>query len=245
MNNANFNQTGGFPLQTDSLAFMQEAYTQLAGIARLGGDDYILSGAEVDGTTVAAGVVVIDGELLPLEGGEKLEYLDIVEVVENRTFETGESKPVYHHRKAVFAAAGAVAFDSLPRVSSVVALQQAMLTQTGGVWTPTAGSGLTFTTVQCSYFRIGKLWVLSGDLVISHGTGGENTWVSFGNLPFTNTGLNSAQYGFFSMQQYPAEGPVTTGAFDKSQSGSGLSFTVDMDAETQYKVRFSITIFQA
>lgn len=58
-----------FPFTTDVLNFMQEAMRAIERIAGLGGDNYILSGCSVVGTSVSSGWVVLNGSLMPFKNG--------------------------------------------------------------------------------------------------------------------------------------------------------------------------------
>lgn len=65
MNTVNLNDKRDFPLSTNALKFMQDAYAQLEQLAKLGGDNFILSGCTVTGISASAGWVVIGGKLMP------------------------------------------------------------------------------------------------------------------------------------------------------------------------------------
>lgn len=58
-----------FPLTTDALAFMQAAWSMLENFSKLGGDNYILSGCTVTGSSASSGMVVIGGRLMSFAGG--------------------------------------------------------------------------------------------------------------------------------------------------------------------------------
>jgi hypothetical protein len=121
MNRADFQQTGGFPLETDTLDFMQESYTQLQHLATsIAGDTpSIISGCNVVGSTVSNGWVVINGELLPFEGGALGTKVGIVETVDSKPFEDG-TKDVYRRRKAVFNLSGIINWVDLKRVQPLL-----------------------------------------------------------------------------------------------------------------------------
>lgn len=102
MNRAEFQQTGGFPLETDTLTFMQTAFTALQSMVAFGGDNYILSGCVVNGTNVSNGFMVINGELLPFTGGLLQTKVVIRETPTGRVFENGSTKTVFYSRNAQF-----------------------------------------------------------------------------------------------------------------------------------------------
>lgn len=69
MNKLTLSGATDFALTTDALAFMQSAYEALEKFGALGGDNYILSGCTVSGSSVTAGWMVLKGKLMPFQGG--------------------------------------------------------------------------------------------------------------------------------------------------------------------------------
>ena len=67
--NIKFLQTDGVPLTNDLMDTLQEAFQIFSVIGDMAGHLTILSGCEVTGSTVAPGVVAIDGDVLHFEGG--------------------------------------------------------------------------------------------------------------------------------------------------------------------------------
>lgn len=61
--------SGNFPLSTEGLDFIQTQILLSAMLACMAGSNCILSGCTVSGTTVAAGYMVLNGEVLPFSGG--------------------------------------------------------------------------------------------------------------------------------------------------------------------------------
>lgn len=102
MNHLNFNQSGGFPLETDILDEMQKAYRLFNALGSIVGDLSIISGCIVTGTAAAAGVVFINGELLEFRGGVVQANVIIVEEKQLREFEDGNSNDVIFIRYATF-----------------------------------------------------------------------------------------------------------------------------------------------
>jgi len=102
MNQINFNQTGGFPLETDTLDQMQTAYSIFHAQGNMAGNLMILSGCEQTGNTLKPGIVFIDGQTLYFAGGTIGTNVIISETTENRVFENGEDKPVLIRRSVVF-----------------------------------------------------------------------------------------------------------------------------------------------
>ena len=103
MNKIDFNQTGGFPMSTQILDALQEAYKNFNVHGAMAGDLAIILGCEVGGGgNVTDGFVHINGELLPFVGGQISPNVAIVETSDLRGFEDGSSKPVIYTRYATF-----------------------------------------------------------------------------------------------------------------------------------------------
>jgi hypothetical protein len=102
MNRIDFQQTGGFPLETDTFDFLQNAFSSLQNLAAIAGNNCIISGCVVAGANVTDGFVVINGELLPFKGGLMQPKVVIRQTVTARTFENGSIKPVIYERFAQF-----------------------------------------------------------------------------------------------------------------------------------------------
>lgn len=79
MNKQNFTSNNSFPLSIESLSFMQEMIGAAAGLARIGGENYILSGCKQSGNNIAPGVIVVNGEVMPFEGGNIVSTIVVVE----------------------------------------------------------------------------------------------------------------------------------------------------------------------
>lgn len=102
MNRLNFNQTGGFPLSTNILDAMQEAYSVFNTLGSLAGNRAIINGCVVSGNNVSDGVIYLNGEVLPFKGGTLGDSIIIREDTESRIFEDGATKPVIFKRYATF-----------------------------------------------------------------------------------------------------------------------------------------------
>lgn len=106
MNKIEVQQTGGFPLETDTLDFMQTAYTLLNSFGHLAGNSTIVTGCVEQGNNVSNGVVFFNGELYEFRGGQKGDEVRIVTETETRQFENGETKTVFKKRYAMFGSPG-------------------------------------------------------------------------------------------------------------------------------------------
>lgn len=120
MNKLNVQQTGGFPLETDSLGFMQAAYGFLQSLAALAGDNYILSGCVENGANVGNGVVVLSGEVIEFRGGLKQSTIVVREEIIKLPFENGLVKDVFVTRYATFGTGlESVQWNSLSRLKNL------------------------------------------------------------------------------------------------------------------------------
>lgn len=111
MDRIKYDQTEGFPLDTNILDFGQKANQisqQLGGIiAALA----IVNGCLENGNNVGDGLVYINGELLVFKGGLKQNNVRIVETAEQRVFENGTSKDVLITRYATFGIASGTTYN--------------------------------------------------------------------------------------------------------------------------------------
>lgn len=102
MNRYDFTQAGGFPLDQEVLALLQDNSSLAAKSALLGGDFIILSGCDIVGPNAANGVVVINGEILPFVGAAITAKVIIHEDVNPLHYEDGNDKGVEYIRYATF-----------------------------------------------------------------------------------------------------------------------------------------------
>ena len=98
MNRFNFDTTGGFPFELDSLDELYESFNLLNSIGEVAGEKAILKGCVLTGTNVSNGVVYVNGEMLEFRGGNKLATVKIFEQPFSKIFENGEEKEVFFHR---------------------------------------------------------------------------------------------------------------------------------------------------
>ena len=116
MNKINFQQVGGFPLETNTLDEIQKAYTIFNAYGELAGNKSIISGCETQGTTVSDGFIYLEGELLEFRGGEKQSTIVVVQEEVSVEFEDKTLKPAYFTRYATFGTSGdSVAWDDFKR----------------------------------------------------------------------------------------------------------------------------------
>lgn len=128
MNNINFEQTGGFPLETDSLSFLQATFGIFNALGAIAGDAVIVSGCVENGSNVGNGTVYLNGELLEFRGGSKTSTVKVFESVVSKEFENGESKPVFTTRWVGFGSgAGSVNWSSFTRLNPLKEMQKALV----------------------------------------------------------------------------------------------------------------------
>jgi microcystin-dependent protein len=102
MNRANYTNRvqRKFPLSTEGLDFIQMQIILAAEYAQTAGGNYILSGCTVSGGRAAAGIMVINGEILTFAGGDLQDTVRIVEASEDITAE-GSNYPDSYVRRYV------------------------------------------------------------------------------------------------------------------------------------------------
>lgn len=120
MNNIDFTNLGGFPLEQDTLDFMQLSYGgPLGAIARLCGDKTILTGVVVTGGAVSSGWIAVNGELILFQGGALGASVVISSTPTSVTFDDGNIREAYFIKTATCGAVGDFPFSDLSRVGIV------------------------------------------------------------------------------------------------------------------------------
>lgn len=97
MNQLTLSGARKFPLTTDALAFMQAAYGMLENFGALAGDNYVLSGCAVTGSSAASGMVVIGGKLMPFAGGTIQQNVKVIATVSDVTVADGSRTQTSYH----------------------------------------------------------------------------------------------------------------------------------------------------
>lgn len=116
MNKINFYSGDKFPMYREALAKMQDMTLLVAGLAGLGGKNYILSGCVLDGNNVSDGVIVINGEMIPFEGSAKKDKITIVETRQDVTALNVVYPETYITRVAKFSDAGEYSWSDFMQV---------------------------------------------------------------------------------------------------------------------------------
>ena len=97
MNTLKLESQRNFPLTTDALKFMQDAYASLEQLALLAGYTAILSGCTITGSSASDGVVIIGGRLMPFRGGTIQTNVRVVTNVATITVGTGTREQTTYH----------------------------------------------------------------------------------------------------------------------------------------------------
>jgi hypothetical protein len=89
MDKLTLDNTRDLPMTTNTLAFMQAAYAIFEQLGNMGGDNIIVSGCVVTGSSVSAGYMFLKGKLLPFIGGTIQTNVKIVTVVTDVAVDAG------------------------------------------------------------------------------------------------------------------------------------------------------------
>lgn len=102
MNVLDFNILSGWPGSTETWQYLQNMILNAQNTGLLGGKNWIVSGCVEAGGNVGNGLIFVDGEMLPFEGGPIQPKIIVVDEPVTRAFFGGAINPYYHNRKAVF-----------------------------------------------------------------------------------------------------------------------------------------------
>lgn len=97
MNKLTLQGVQDFALTTDALAFMQSAFESFEQLGFMGGDNIIVSGCVVTGSSVSSGWMFLKGKLMPFSGGSIQTNVRIVEVVQNITVDIASREQRTYH----------------------------------------------------------------------------------------------------------------------------------------------------
>ena len=121
--NIDFTRNGGLYVYQDTLAFLQTAYSSvLDGLAAGYGPLIIVSGCEDNGVQVGPGLMVINGEFVPFEGGNKPSnpLISILGLMGTEQFDNGDMHPVYSTRTAQIGVLGDYNYNDFVRLDNGV-----------------------------------------------------------------------------------------------------------------------------
>lgn len=100
--NIEFLQDGGVPLTNDLMSELMNAISLYNILGELAGNLTIISGCVVTGNTVSNGVVYINGDILPFQGGYISETVIVEETIIEKTFENLQDKGLVYKKVAKF-----------------------------------------------------------------------------------------------------------------------------------------------
>jgi hypothetical protein len=127
MNNSNFIQTGGYPLNAERLKEQQTAYTIFNSLGALAGNLTIISGCTLTGTVISDGVVFINGEVIDFREATVTEDSTVIIIEEEvkRPFKNGIIKTVNFIRYATFGTAATFwNWTNFKRVDPIIQMMQ-------------------------------------------------------------------------------------------------------------------------
>ncbi|MBE7687420.1 phage baseplate protein [Tenacibaculum finnmarkense] len=125
MNYLDFQQNGGFPLETNTLTEMQKAWQIFNAFGFLAGDKTIISGCEISGNQITNGFIYLEGELLEFRGGIKQNSVVIIQEETKATFEDKTEKPVYFTRYATFGVSGnSIPWSDFKHIDNLIVLSK-------------------------------------------------------------------------------------------------------------------------
>lgn len=128
MNRYNFQQTGGFPLETDTLNNMQVAYSLFNALGEISGNKTIVTGCEEVAGVVSDGVVYLNGELVEFRGGSIQTHVRLIEIPTSKEFEDGSFKEVYYERYVTFSSGpDEIPWSEFTRLISVSEIQKRLV----------------------------------------------------------------------------------------------------------------------
>lgn len=135
MNSINFFSGDKFPMYRQALAKMQDMTNLVAGLAGMGGKNFILSGCEVDNNgNVSDGVIVLNGEIIPLKGA-KVDIATAKITIKETRQDVNAFNVVYPetyiNREAQFSGNGEYSWSELEQVKTNVELAKAIKDITG------------------------------------------------------------------------------------------------------------------
>jgi hypothetical protein len=218
-----FTQLGGYPLDQDTMDFLQGAYKnsieQLAGVAVSGGAPVVLSGMAVSnsGNTVTDGWLLYNGEIVPFTGGTvtpsagQVALVQINTVSSTLTYNDGSTPTVVFTKDAVLVAGASATTATTFPVSAMLSYVVSL-----GL----VGRESAWNVLSLSHSASG----FSGSLKYKLNSMGNMLYYSFSGLITTPTWFDnapagsSAVVGTLPVGYRPANGAVLIG---KAQSSSG------------------------
>ena len=197
---------GGFPLNCETLEFIQKSYTDsVSSLTRVIGDKVILEGVTVSGGNHTAGSIIYNGEVIPFtQSPTSSPTVFIVDVIETAVYETDEDtdgnqdiKDTYYRRYArTVALTGDVAVANFPfsDLKTVTALKQQSTPLGGAIlwfdaanipagWRIMDGTGGTVNGVVARDLRNMFIKMAGTEQAINTTSGSRTKVITNSNLP--------------------------------------------------------------
>lgn len=123
MNHIDFLKYNQFPTSAETFEALQSMINLIARVASLGGANYILDGCNESGNNVSPGTVVLNGEILPFQGGPKSTYVVISETKDSVQVYDNVYTDLYISRKVIFGTGtGQLAWSGFKRFTDLLTL---------------------------------------------------------------------------------------------------------------------------
>ena len=111
-------------MSAETLGFMQSMIQMAAKVASLGGSNYILDGCVKTGTSWSAGTVIVNGEIMPFQGGQELPNVVVQETKKGVQVYDQSFSDIYIDRVLIFGVGtGSMAWSTFSRLPSISDLQ--------------------------------------------------------------------------------------------------------------------------
>jgi len=154
MKNIDLTQKGGMPLDQNTLAFMQETYSDL--LKQLGCvlGKYVI----ISGTPLTGGWVAVDGEIMPFDPGSG-DNCYVRTAKESVIFLDGEAKDIYSTDKLVFGSGlPQLKWSDFQKIDTIVDLQNSLISRTPiGTVQMFAGNNVPKGWASCEGQSVSKL----------------------------------------------------------------------------------------
>lgn len=158
MNNSNFIQTGGYPLNAERLKEQQTAYAIFNSLGALAGNLTIISGCTLTGSFISDGVVFINGEVIDFREATVTEDSTVIIIEEEvkRPFKNGNIKTVNFIRYATFGTAETSwLWSDFERVDPIVLMMKKIATLEKKSAVFQSGGGMVLWNKQANQIPVG------------------------------------------------------------------------------------------
>jgi len=250
MDNANFQQTGGFPLETDTLNFMQNTYKLFNDFGAAIGEKTIVKGCTLAGSTVSNGAIYLNGELIEFRGGlQQSKIIVREEVILITEFKDGTTKDVYKKRYAQFGTGvNAINWSEFKRIDPIILMMAKITELEKKTAIFQAGGGMFFwnkpaNEIPAGYQEVvdwrGRMpvgWDASQTEFDTLGkTGGEKSvTLTEPQLP-KHTPTGKTTYSGNHSHQYDKEDPSGDGNNNGSEDGWSIFYTANTSSAGNHR----------